>query len=163
MSRPILKAFAVLCIAALLTNCAPTSTALPSTQTPSEMATTPAQTTRQSAQTASYRIELLVGPVQMIMGAGMSMTDQGQPVNHHLEIHIYDKASGAEVIGARPEVRIENVFNGTLREFTDVRECLPPNDHGAGPHYGDNLYLADGEYLITIIIGGESADFVWAD
>lgn len=127
--------------------------------TPTASPIPPSPTGKQLALTASYRFELLFGPVQSVMGAGMSMTDQGQPVNHHLEIHIYHIASGDAVIGANPAVRIENLTTGDVREFSSVRECVPPNDHGAGPHYGDNLYLADGNYRVTIIVDNESASF----
>lgn len=113
-----------------------------------------------TAQTPLYSIELLVGPVQSIMmGLEMSMTDQGQPVNRHLEIHIYQRASRTAVKGASPTVRVKNLGTGTVREFSSVRECSPPNDHGAGPHYGDNLYLPEGKYTITVAVRNESASF----
>src|SRR3989304_1255629 len=75
-----------------------------STARPTATPVTSVQGGKQETQTASYRIELLVGPVQSIMGSDMSMTDQGRPVNHHLEVHIYHKGSGAAVQGANPTV-----------------------------------------------------------
>ena len=113
-----------------------------------------------TAQSPPYSIELLLGPVQStMMGVEMSMTDQGQPVNRHLEIHVYERASRTALKGVSPTVRIKNLGAGTVREFSNVRECSPPNDHGAGPHYGDNLYLPEGKYTITVAVRNESASF----
>lgn len=112
-----------------------------------------------TVQTPSYRIELLIGPVQTIMGLEMSMTDQGYPVNRHLEIHVYQRSSGAALEDALPTVKIKNATTGASRELTNVIKCFPPFDHGAGPHYGNNLYLPDGKYSITVAVGNESVSF----
>ena len=121
--------------------------------------TTTLQGDEQIIQTTSYRIEIMIGPIEAAMGSDMSMTDQGQPVDHHLEIHIYDKGSGAAVIGASPTVKITDQGTGASREYTNVRECLPPNDHGAGHHYGNNHYLSEGPYTITLGVGTDTAVF----
>lgn len=130
-----------------------------SPERPAEVPAFPTETTEAEAQIGSYSIELLFGPVQSMTGAGMSMTDQGNPVNQHLEIHIYSRGSGAAVLGASPAITIRNLASGETREFRDVRECVPPDDHGAGPHYGDNLHLPDGRYSITVTVGEESVVF----
>lgn len=91
------------------------------------------------------------------MGIAMTMTDQGRPVSHHLQIHIYDRASGVPLVGASPLVTLTEKATGASRQVTNVRECMPPDDHGQGPHYGDNLYLVSGAYTIAVDVRDETA------
>jgi len=122
-------------------------------------------------QTASYRIELGIGPVVTMMTSFpiMSMTDQAQPVNRHFEVHIFDKSSGAKVMDMIPTVRITDQVTGSSRELaTDqatgssqgvafVMACSISKHRVIEPHFGDNLYLPDGEYTVTVGVGNETA------
>jgi hypothetical protein len=116
----------------------------------------------QTAQTASYRIKLQFGPVVKPEGmgamSGMLSMDQGKPVNQHLGIIVQDKRSGAAAMNIFPEVKISDEKSGTSRGLGILR-CMPPNDHGAGPHFGNNLYLPDGTYTVTVTVGKETAVF----
>src|SRR5437762_13578605 len=94
-----------------------------------------------SQTTTSYKLELGLGdaetmlmpdqertatqgevmaPMPGMAMAPMSMTDQGQPVNHHLEIHIYDKASGAVIKDKLPGITITNQASGASRKVDPV-------------------------------------------
>ena len=136
------------------------------------------QGVQRTAQTASYEIELEIGLVvtmltseegQTTMGqmTGMTFTDQGQPVNHHLEVHIFDKGSGARVTNVVPTVRITDESDGTSREVATnahpsgnipyVLACKTTKHRAAERHLGDNLYLSDGEYTVTIGVDNETA------
>ncbi len=122
-----------------------------------------------SIQTPSYRIMLKTGPrvsmAVMQMGATMTAVDRGQPVNHHLEVHIFDRSTGSEVKDLLPTVRITDPATGESREFGAdvhpagqtpyVKACLLSNHRASEPHFGDNLYLRDGTYTVTVSVGNE--------
>ena len=102
----------------------------------------------------------------MQMEAAMTMVDQGQPVNHHLEFHVFDKSSGAELKNLVPTVRMTDLGTGDTREFRVDRHssgevpyvtaCLLSNHRVTEPHFGDNLHLRDGTYTIAIGVGNET-------
>ena len=92
---------------------AATSTAAPAA---ASMAST--QGPEQTAQTASYRIQVVAGPLvmedaMMRMSGIMSTMDQGQPVNRHLEVHIFDRSTGAVREDLVPTVRVTEQATGT--------------------------------------------------
>ena len=130
----------------------------------------PAEWADYTTQTASYRITVRTGPMVtmevMQMGAAMTTVDQSQPVNHHLEVHVFDKISGTEVKDLVPKVRITDLGTGGTREFgvdrhpsgevPYVTACLLSNHRVKEPHFGDNLHLRDGTYTIAIGVGNET-------
>jgi len=89
----------------------------------------------------------------------MTTVDQGQPVNRHLEVHIFNKKSGAEVKAVVPVVRITNQATGTSRGLPNVKACLVSGHRETEPHFGDNLYLLDGTYTVAVSVGKEIAIF----
>jgi hypothetical protein len=99
---------------------------------------------------------------QSMMGPGMMMmtTDNGQPVNHHLEVQINSRSSGEPQTDLSPQIAITNDATGQTRALGDV---VAMYDIQLGPsdlHYGNNLYLQDGAtYTITVTIGNETAQF----
>jgi hypothetical protein len=150
-----------------------TATAVPPTAV-TETAPAPVASTEwtdHATETASYRILLRTGPTAtmevMQMGAIMTAVDQGQAVNHHLEVHIFDKRSGAELKNLVPTVGITEQATGDSRELAAdlhpsgelpyVKACLLSNHRVKEPHFGDNLYLRDGTYTVTVSVNGESA------
>jgi hypothetical protein len=160
-----------LSVAALLAACgesSPTATQTPETSP----LRTPVPGVEQTAiQTASYRIELWTGPaLTMTMSfPNMSAMDQGQPVNRHLEIHVFDRSSGGKETGLIPSVSITDKATGVSRELAESREtgaslgvsfvtaCLISKHREVEPHFGDNLYLPNGNYTITVGVGTETA------
>lgn len=114
----------------------------------------------QTVQTATYRTKLEIGPVVQVMGMGSGMLsmDQGKPVNHHLTVSIQDKRSGATLMNIIPTIKITDEKSGTSRNLQSL-SCTPPNDHGAGPHFGNNLYLPNGKHTVTVTVGSETAMF----
>ena len=114
--------------------------------------------------TASYRVELWTGPALRMMMMSfpiMSAVDQGQPVSRHLEVHIFDRTSGAEVTDVIPEVRITDQVTGASRELAGTQEtgasqgvsfvtaCLISKHREVQPHFGDNIFLPDGKYTVS--------------
>ena len=141
----------------------------PPTATPHR---TPVPGVEQTAvETASYRVELWTGPALTVMTAVpvMSRTDQGQPVNRHLELHIFDKSSGAKVTDIIPAIRITDRSTGVSRELafsletgvsqgvSFVTACLVSRHREVEPHFGDNLHLRGGDYTLIVGIGDEAA------
>lgn len=131
--------------------------------------------------TASYDVQLDLGPAAMMLtpdqaqgatsgelmvdmpGMGtsaMAMTDEGQPVNHHLEVHVYDKSSGAVDSSVMPSITITNVATGASRPLSDVMLMYDVQTGQSDLHFGNNLYLPDGTYTIVVTIGQENAQFV---
>jgi len=115
----------------------------------------------QTTQTASYEISIWTGPeVTMMMEFPvMAMMDQGMPVNHHLEIHLFDVRTGEELLDVIPEVEIRVVATGASRGLPNVKACLESHHRATAPHFGDNLFLPDGAYEIIVEVEGEIAEF----
>ena len=141
---------------------------------PASMA--PTQGAEQTAKTASYRIQVLTGPLvmeaaMMRMSGIMSTTDQGQPVNRHLEVHIFDISTGAVRKDVVPTVRITDQATGTTRQLADVHAagaaqggayvmaCIISEHRPEDRHFGDNVYLPDGSHTVTVEVDGETAAF----
>lgn len=126
-----------------------------------------------TTQTESYQVVLRTGPTVtlevMMEGATMTTVDGGQMVNHHLEVHIFDKSSGSEIKVVVPTVNITALATGDPKEFAVdlhpsreipyVKACLLANHRVTEPHFGDNLYLGDGTYTVTVRLGDETAVF----
>ena len=149
-----------------------------STSEPTPTPTVSKQGIGQATDTASYKISLEIGPVvsmltsdegMQVMGAmtGMTFLDQGQAVDHHLEVHVFDKSSGARMTDITPTVTITDQATGTSRQFSAnvhpsgevpfVLACMTSKHRETERHFGDNLYLLDGKYTITIGIGNETS------
>lgn len=116
-----------------------------------------------TAETASYRVLVRTGPTVsmgvMQQGSIMTMMDMGRPVNHHFEVHLFDKASGTELKNLIPEVIITDPATGASRGIPNVQACLLANHRVTEPHFGDNLYISDGVYPVSVVVGGETGLF----
>jgi len=86
----------------------------------------------QSVETASYRIEVVIWPAITTIGTEEGVTtmaqmalispiDQGQPVNHHLKVHIYDKSTRVLVEDMTPAVKITDQATGSPTAPTPSR------------------------------------------
>jgi hypothetical protein len=131
--------------------------------------------------TASYEVSLTIGPVAdmlmpedaagatsgavMVPGPGMMpnmaamMMDDGLPANHHLEVHIHDRATGLAVSRILPAFSVTSQAAGQTRVLDDV---VAMDDVTAGMsdlHFGRNVYLPDGAYTVTVGVSGELATF----
>ena len=53
--------------------------------------------------------------MSQLPGMPMVMTDQGRPVNHQLEVHIYDEAAGTVVSKVIPKIMVTNQATGADR------------------------------------------------
>jgi len=130
--------------------------------------------------TAHYRITLEIGPVPTMLrpdpvssateGEGplsmpglpmltMAMTDQGRPVNRHIEVAVYDTVTGARLKSAVPRITITDRKTGRSRELQAVTAMYDVKEGQGDLHFSDNVHLAKGTYRITVAVGGERAVF----
>jgi hypothetical protein len=98
------------------------------------------------------------------MGSGSSMSmnpdrDQGMGVNHHLEIHIMRNDSGAVVNDVTPVIRITDKSTGESRDLSQVMGMYAVQTGPSDFHYGQNVWLPDGTYTVTAMIGPDTAVF----
>jgi len=119
----------------------------------------PSAVEEHTAQTASYRIKIRMGPKVTMPMASMTVTDQGNPVNRHLEAHIFNRSTGAEVQTVVPVVRVTNQATGASRQLANMSACRVSRHLETEPHFGDNIYLPAGTYTIAVVAGPETAVF----
>ncbi len=117
----------------------------------------PMQSKELATQTASYKIKFRVGPTVTMAMSTMTMMEQGQPVNRHIEVYIFNKGTGTEVKDVIPTVKIKDQAKGTSRALANVLACRVSRHREIEPHFGDNMYLPDGKYIITVSVGKETA------
>jgi hypothetical protein len=82
-----------------------------------------------------------------------------EAVNHHLEIHIHDIGRGSVVREMVARVSITDQATGTSRDLSGVMACMTLQHREIEPHFGDNLYLPDGTYTLTVAVSDETAVF----
>jgi hypothetical protein len=130
--------------------------------------------------TAHYRITLEIGPVTTMPksdqvassiegdvplsrpGAPMSavpMTDQGQSVNCHIEVAVYDKATGAPLGNAMSRITITERKTGRSRALRAVTAMYDVKEEHRNLHFSDNVHLANGAYRVIVFVGGEQTVF----
>jgi hypothetical protein len=93
------------------------------------------------------------------MSSSSDMADQGMAVNHHLEVHITNNATGALVNDVSPVIRIRDKSTGVSRDLTDIMAMYSAQMGPSDFHYGQNVWLPDGQYDITVMLGSQSALF----
>jgi len=129
--------------------------------------------------TASYTIALGIGPVETMLmpdqaqGATsgevmapmpgmpmptMMMTDHGQPVNHHLEVHITNTATGAVMKDQMPMITITDAL-GMSRPLDPVMAMYGVTEGVSDWHFGNSVSLRDGTYTIGVQVGNEQTVF----
>ena len=130
--------------------------------------------------TAHYRITLDIGPVPTMLRPDqaasategevplpmpgmpmptMAMTDQGRPVNHHVEVAVYDKATGALLRSPMPRITIMDRKTGRSKALQAVTAMYDVKEGQGDVHFGDNVHLANGTYRVTVSVAGERAVF----
>ena len=130
--------------------------------------------------TAHYRITLDIGPVPTMLRPDqvssategevplampgmpmptLAMTDQGRPVNRHIEVAVYDKMTDARLRSALPRITITDRKTGRSRELQAVTAMYDVKEGQGDVHFGENVHLANGTYRVTVSVGGERAVF----
>jgi hypothetical protein len=92
------------------------------------------------------------------MGSTTStMTDQGMPVNHQLEVHI--SQNGMVVDSVTPVIRVTDTSTGQFRDLPAVMGMYSAQMGMSDFHYGQNVYLPDGTYLVEVMLGNDTATY----
>jgi hypothetical protein len=89
----------------------------------------------------------------------MATTDNGQPVNHHVEVHVRDNSTGVPDANVDPQITITDESSGQSRMLNDVAAMYDVQMGMSDLHYGNNVYLPDGTYTVTVTLGQETATF----
>ena len=119
----------------------------------------PSEFEERTAQTTSYRIQIRTGPKVTMPMSPMTAVDQGKPVNRHLEVHIFNRSTGAEVKDLVPTVSVNDQATRASHFLTNLMACRISKHRGTEPHFGDNVYLPDGTYTVTVVVAKETAVF----
>jgi hypothetical protein len=96
------------------------------------------------------------------MGTTANMStamDQGMGVNHHLEIHITRNDDNSGVQDVTPVIRVTDKATGESRDLPQVMGMYSAQMGPADFHYGQNVWLPDGTYTVTTLIGADTATF----
>jgi hypothetical protein len=101
--------------------------------------------------------EVVVNSGMMSAEAAMmsGTMDQGMAANHHVEVHIALADSGAVVMDVTPTIRITDKSTGVARDLTAVMGMYGSAMGFADFHYGQNVFLPDGAYAVTVNIGSD--------
>jgi hypothetical protein len=134
-------------------------------------------------RTPHYTLNLAVGPVQpmvsamdamhgmpgevAVTGGAMNDTtgmmsdhmDQGMAANHHLEVQIAQSDSGSIVMDVTPTIRITDKSTGASRDLPQVMGMYGASMGASDFHYGQNVFLPDGTYLVKVLVGPDTAEF----
>jgi hypothetical protein len=121
----------------------------------------PAASTSSSSGNSSMSTpsaSMSMGNTSGSMDMSSTMFDQGMPANHHLEVHIEDR-SGMVVNSVTPDIRVTDKMSGVRRDLNDVMGMYGVQMGPSDFHYGQNVWLPDGTYTVTVMIGSDTAEF----
>lgn len=91
----------------------------------------------------------------VMLGGAMLMTQQGHPVNHHLEIHLFTN-TGQVVTTVKPAV---SIMVGAMSVAVPVVPMQSVRLGRVDFHYGNNVYLPAGDYTVTVDEGSRTVTF----
>ncbi|HUA07925.1 MAG TPA: hypothetical protein VMA98_01540 [Candidatus Acidoferrales bacterium] len=87
--------------------------------------------------------------------APVRMDDPSHP-NHHLIVHVFDKTTGKAITNANVAIRYSS---GGAAHSLPIVEMQAIGKGAQSTHYGNNLYLPDGNYTITVTVDGNASTF----
>jgi hypothetical protein len=82
--------------------------------------------------------------------------DQGMAVNHWLDVHVTQAGSDSVVNDLTPTIRIIDKSTGEARDIPSVMG-MAGGMNASDFHYGQNVFLPDGTYQITVLLGPADA------
>ncbi|MBI4181008.1 MAG: hypothetical protein HY528_03670 [Chloroflexi bacterium] len=89
---------------------------------------------------------------EVMMGTSPVSMQEGPMPNHHLEVQIHNKKNGDLIKEPMPKITV-----GDKELMIMAMYGLKSGE--SDMHFGNNLYLADGNYTVKVSIGGETAVF----
>jgi hypothetical protein len=131
-----------------------------------------------------YKIELHVLPAEpfftaeeaaahhategmLIMGGAVPLPPDADPrPNHHLVVHVYDAKTGKALTGANVAMKFRNLDDkGNLSGNPVTVPVVIMQAIGKGAestHYGNNVIMPAGSYVVTVSVNGKKAGFTVA-
>ena len=97
--------------------------------------------------------------MSQLPGMPMVMTDQGRPVNHQLEVHIYDEATGTVVSKVIPKIMVTNQATAAGRPLASIAAMYDVREGQKDLHFGSNVFLPGRKYTVIVAVGDETAVF----
>lgn len=134
-------------------------------------------TVKESALAGPYRLALQIGPLEnmytqaqakqkhpmsgeVMLGGTMAMGGMGGPMpNHHLELHVYNRATGTVVASAMVAITIRTAA-GKLLERPPIAEMRGVTSGVSDTHFGNNVALKDGHYRVDVQVDSARASFM---
>ncbi len=131
-------------------------------------------------RTPQYTVALAIGPAEQIVspmeamhgqtgavpvtdGATAMMAehmDQGMAANHSVNVHIALADAMTVVMDVTPTIRITDEATGVARDLPAVTGMYGTAMGPADFHYGQNVFLPDGTYAVTVMVGAsDTAQF----
>jgi hypothetical protein len=90
----------------------------------------------------------------MVMGMGM-----GPMPNHHLELHVFSRQTGAVVTKAMVAITIYTA-KGKLVEKVPIAVMRGIKSGASDTHFGNNVALKDGKYMVKAQVEHTTATFM---
>jgi hypothetical protein len=122
-----------------------------------------------------FRVELAVLPAEPFLtraeighgASGMVAVGGAPPVapnaplhpNHHLIVHIYDRATGRALRGGHVAMHFTRLDRGSTSGVTMSVPVVEMQAAGKGPqstHYGNNVFMRAGLYRVVVSIDGSA-------
>jgi hypothetical protein len=142
---------------------------------------------KQEAQTAHYRLELQIGPTEMmympnevaakhpsdgevmvggVMGTAMNMSmgmsmGMEMPNARHLEVHVYPLGKDTAVTNAKVKILVTDLTAKKTQKVAAAK-MYGIKEGPSDTHYGNNVELPAGNYRVDISVNGEAANFTVA-
>ncbi len=79
--------------------------------------------------------------------------DQGMAANHLVEVRITQGDSSMVVSDVTPTIRVTDKATGESRDLPHVMGMYGSTMGPADFHYGQNVWLPEGTYLVTVLVG----------
>jgi hypothetical protein len=101
-------------------------------------------------RTENYTMVLEIGPPEM----GTGMMDQGMEANHNVMLRITHADLDMMVMDVTPLIRVTDSVTGVSH---DLPQMMGMHDMSSAFHYGQDVFLADGTYVVTVMVGESDA------
>ncbi|HTX56508.1 MAG TPA: hypothetical protein VMD47_05325 [Candidatus Acidoferrales bacterium] len=106
---------------------------------------------------AQYAKEHPASGMLVVSGAAPVRLDDPSHPNHHLIVHVFDKASGKALTNA--DVSISYATKSGGERSLPIVEMQAIGKGPQSTHYGNNLYLPEGTYHVTVTVNGNVTPF----
>jgi hypothetical protein len=95
----------------------------------------------------------------MLVVGGATPVPPGAPThpNHHLVVHVFDRASGLALQGAHIGITYAPAGNDSASAEVQIVEMQAIGKGPESTHYGNNVTLPAGTYHVTVTVNGKTS------